>query len=521
MKSEIIQLSQHGFKPLADLEIMSRARTFAAGAAVLLASIFFFALIQWATPGIVGNDGYYHIKMAYLMRQEGLTPAFEALPFTILNSAAYYDHHLLFHLFLAPFATVDPAVDGGAALTQGAKIATVILPALAVVAVWWLLRAQKVPFPALWAIALFVVSEAFLYRMSMVRAQSGALLLLVLGLHCLLTGRYRLLAVLGFVFVWFYNAFPLLLVLVGVYTAAIWLLERRVVWPAIGFTVLGIGLGLIINPYFPENLTFIAGHLLPKVGQGSIPVGNEWSPYQTWTLVENSGFALAAFLLGVLALSWRRERIDRASLVALGLVVVFGFALFKSRRFVEYFPPFVLIFTAFSSAPLIREWQQRLRKHNLTKQIAVMTLAVVAMAFALTVTIRDARELIAHSKPADQYAAAMLWLRDKASPGDVIFQTDWDDFTRQYFYFDQARYINGLDPTFMQQYDADLYEIWVDITRGRIDAPGELIRDRFGAKYVFSDLQHKAFIHVVEVDQMLSEVYKDEFAVIYSVRTDP
>ena len=117
-------------------------------AAVLLAAVALFAVIQWATPGIVGNDGYYHIKMAYLMRQEGLKPAFDALPLTILNPADYYDHHLLFHLFLTPFAPTDPAADGGAALTQGAKLATVLLPALAVVAVWWLLRGQRVPFAA-------------------------------------------------------------------------------------------------------------------------------------------------------------------------------------------------------------------------------------------------------------------------------------------------------------------------------------------------------------------------------------
>jgi len=81
-----------------------------------------------------------------------LTTAFEALPDTILNAGAYYDHHLLFHLFLAPFAGVDPAVDGGAALTQGARIATVLLSAAAVVAVWWLLRGQRVPGAAAWGL---------------------------------------------------------------------------------------------------------------------------------------------------------------------------------------------------------------------------------------------------------------------------------------------------------------------------------------------------------------------------------
>ena len=288
--------------------------------ALFLLAAALFALIQWATPGIVGNDGYYHIKMAQLIRQEGLKPPFNALPYTILNAADYYDHHLLFHLLLVPFAATDPAADGGAALTQGAKMATVLLPALAVVAVWWLLRGQRVPYAAAWSLGLFAVSEAFLYRMSMVRAQSGAVIILVLAIHWLLTGRHKALAPLGFVFVWFYNAFPLLLVVAGVYVVAVFLLERRVAWAALLYPLLGIALGVIVNPYFPENVVFIVGHLLPKVGESAVPVGNEWSPYESWTLVQNSGAALAAVLVGALALGWREERIDLASLVGLCLL---------------------------------------------------------------------------------------------------------------------------------------------------------------------------------------------------------
>ncbi len=262
--------------------------------AVTLLALFIalFALIQFATPGLAGNDGYYHVKMGYLIREEGLKPAFSALPHTILNEEAYYDHHLLYHLYLALFAAVDPAVDGGLQLTQGAKLASILLPALAFLAIWWLLRAQQVPWPALWALALFAISEAFLYRMSMPRAQSGSLLILVLGLHWLLNGRYRLLLPLGFLYVWFYNAFPLLLVMAGVYIIATWLLERRIAWRAFVYPAAGIALGLLINPYFPQNVTFIAGHLLPKVGESATRVGNEWTPYRTWTIVENSGLAL-------------------------------------------------------------------------------------------------------------------------------------------------------------------------------------------------------------------------------------
>jgi hypothetical protein len=55
----------------------------------------------------------------------------------------------------------------------------------------------------------------------------------------------------------------------------------------------------------------------------TIAIGNEWYPCETWTVVGNSGIALAAWVLGALALGWRERRIDRPMLTALLLSVAF------------------------------------------------------------------------------------------------------------------------------------------------------------------------------------------------------
>ena len=55
------------------------------GLALFTVFILGLGLIQFATPNLVGNDGYYHIKMAYILRTEGLKPAFDWLPLTVLN----------------------------------------------------------------------------------------------------------------------------------------------------------------------------------------------------------------------------------------------------------------------------------------------------------------------------------------------------------------------------------------------------------------------------------------------------
>ncbi len=469
-----------------------------------------FAFVQFGTPALADNDGFYHLRMAALIRQYGLRVPFTWLPLSILNQTAFYDHHLLYHVYLSLFASGSDQ-----AMLVAAKWASVFMPAAAFVSIWWLLRGQRVRYASIWALGLFAVSEAFLYRMSMPRAQSASLLALALGLHLLLQRKFVWLIPLGFLYVWLYDAFPLLIVSAIVYAGAAFLTERQIKWKAVIYPGVGVALGLIVNPYFPQNVAFIVNHLVPKIGELGISVGNEWYPYDTWTLIENSGFALAAFLGGVFALGWRGKKFDRATLTAFLLAIFFGLLMFKSRRFIEYFPAFALIFAALSvervvdSAAQAGDWRY-------PRRYPIGLLAILIA--PLIITLTQARSVMAdQSKPAETYAAASYWLAQHATPGALIFQTDWDDFPRLFFYNPANVYTIGLDPTYMQRYDAALYDDWVKITQGKVERPSAQIRSRFGGEYVITDLQHTAFLEQAKNDPALKEVFRDKYAVVFEV----
>jgi hypothetical protein len=506
-----LPVSRGAAREAAGKRLSGRVQLLLGGTLLFAAFVGLFALIQFATPGLAGNDGYYHIKMAQLIRQHEITPPFVWLPMSILSPEAYYDHHFLYHLYLALFVPRSSLAATPDTLILRAKIASVLMPALAFMAIWWLLRKRGVRWAWLWALGLFAASDAFLYRMSMPRAQSASLLFLVIGAHWLLERRYRLLLLLGFLYVWLYNAFPLLLIVALVYAVAVLIVERRLEWRPVVAVAVGIGLGILINPYFPQNVNFIVSHILPKIGETGSQVGNEWSAYQTWTLVENSGGALLLFLAGVFALGWREKRFDVATLFAFGLVVVFGVMAFKSRRFIEYFPAFALIFAALSVSPLIKELELRWPRWVVAAGL------VLLLSFPLARNVLRGREALARSGPADQYADAAAWLAENAPPGSLVFQTDWDDFPRLFFFNTSQVYTIGLDVTYMQLYSADLYDEWVDITRGEVEQPGSVIASRFDASYVFSDLKHGDFIDEAHADPVLSEVYRDDDAVIFEV----
>jgi hypothetical protein len=479
--------------------------------------IFFFAgmaLVQFATPDLPDNDGFYHIKLAWLMRTESLKPNFPWLPLSILNEGEFYDHHFLFHVALIPFTFGD--------LLVGAKWAAVTFSAISLLSIWYLFYRQKIPAAWLWALGLLGISDAFLYRMSITRAQSLSLAVLALGLAWILEGKYKHLAVLSFLYVWMYDAFPLILAIAGLHFLAVLLMEHRLEFRPLLWAGIGIGAGLIINPYFPNNLIFTWHHLLPKLQDAtSVNVGNEWYPYDTNQLLENSLPALIAFVSGAMALGLAGRKMDLRTTTSFLIALLFGLMLFKARRFVEYFPPFALIFSAFAWAPLFGVERQPVASASkllagLQTNLPIILLTV-AVSVGMVKTIPVTQERLSQSKPYDLYEGASAWLVHNTSAGERVFQTDWDDFPRLFFYNTHNTYLAGLDPTYLQLYDRDLYDVWVQITRGNIEQPSQIILTRFSARYIHTDLDHGSFLRQAADDPGLVEVYRDGQSVIFEV----
>ena len=142
---------------------------------------------------------------------------------------------------------------------------------------------------------------------------------------------------------------------------------------------------------------------------------------------------------------------------------------------------------------------------------------IAALAAPLLITLTQAREAMAGSKPPDLYAGASAWLKQHTPPGSLVFQTDWDDFTRLFFYNTSNIYTIGLDPTYLELYDAGLYDEWVKITQGKVEQPSRAIRKRFGGEFVLSDLKHEGFLKRAGADPGLQEVYRDTYAVVFDV----
>ena len=511
--------------------------------AIAIAVIFWW--LQYSTRAICCGDfdGYYHIKWARMLwdnlRAGHFPPAFPWLPLTTLNPRDYVDHHLLFHIILIPFTWFRD-------LQTGAKVAAILFASLAVFSCYWLIVRYEIRYRLIWLLALLACSAPFLYRMNMAKAPPFAIIFLVIGTYLLFEGKHWLLLPLTFIFAATYDMFVLLIVATVIWTIVIGWTEERFEWRPLAWVGLGSVLGLVINPYFPHNLYLFYEHASVKITANDFAtkVGQEWYPYDTREFLINCAVALVAMLVGYIAFDGSDRKRSQRPLYFLILSTVLLVMTARWKRFAEYFPPFAILFAAFT---LENFWRERAVFTHLpddvmedlqpfldrqaaapakesgndeTWRLIKAVFVALALGAALFANVyRTARD-IGESDPRDYYAKGAAWMRANIPPGERIFNTDWDDFPRLYYYDPTHFYTSGLDPTYLLDQNPELSKLYDRITTGEEEDPGPLIRDRFGSRWVFSDNtnDHDGFFDNALRSGWFDKVYEDGDCSVFHIR---
>ncbi len=492
--------------------------------------------LQFSTNAICCGDfdGYYHVRWSRMLwdalKANSFPPIFVWLPLTTLDPARYVDHHLLFHFFQIPFTWFHD-------LRLGGKVASTIFAAVALFSCYWLLVQQRIRYSLVWLVALLACSAPFLYRLNMAKAPPFAIIYLVVAVYLLFKRKYWPLIPLGFVFTLTYDMFVLLVVLAFFWTIVIAWTEQKIEWRPLLWVGIGVAAGLVINPYFPKNLMLFYEHLRMKIRASDYPikVGGEWYPYDSWEFLMNSAVAVVAMLVGYLAFDASDRKRAHQPLLLLLFATTLMLMTARWKRIAEYWPPFAVMFAAFSLQPWLQgarstftrlpndvldellpyldrhEPEEAAKVTDRNERWGLMVAAAVAIVLALPLffnlraTIRD----IASSEPHDYYQAGAEWMRTNIPSGQIIFNTDWDDFPRLFYYNPTHNYVSGLDPTYLYDKDPSLSKLYERITLGDESDPGPLIRDRFRARYVFTDNGHDKFYNNAIESGWFEIVYED------------
>jgi len=445
-------------------------------------------------------DGYYHIQWSHLLWEglrHGHLPAFTWLPLTTLNASRYADQHFLYHLLLIPFTWF-------ADLRRGAKLGTMFFASAAVLSLYWLVLRYRIRYPLLWLLALLACSWSFYIRLSMTRASSLSILFIVAGIFLLLERKYAWLGPAAFLYVWTYNLFVILGVLVVIWAAVLCWSERRIEWRPILWTCLGTVVGFVIHPYFPRNARLFFEHLAAKSGSvsGQPVVGFEWYSLPAWQFLSSALVACAAMVVGYIAFgsALARSRGDRRSMQRPLLFLLFSSFLLlitlRFARFMEYWPPFAILFAAFTlenlwlnkpiSPPALAENKQEADATASYQPdgLSWITLGsvVILLSAALVYNLRMTRTtIVTATKGPSHYQAAAAWIRANIPPDALIYDVNWSDFPKLFFYDTSHRYVAGLDPIYLLDQHPELSRLTDRLSHGAEPDPAAAIWTQFAA----------------------------------------
>ncbi len=526
----------------------------------LIAAAMVLGYLQFRTEAICCGDwdGYYHIRWSALLWESlssgGGLPVFNWLPLTVLNPTHYNDHHFLFHLAQIPFLWFFEPV-------MAAKVAAVVFGTLAVFSVYWLLYRYDIDYLLVWFGAILTCANMFYYRMNMAKAPPLTIIFTVAGIYFLFERKYVWLLPLMFAFVWTYSLFPLLWIAAIIWTIIIAWNERRFEWRPIAYTTAGMVAGNIINPYFPANLYLFWEHAYTKIKVGSdfaVAVGGEWYPYTGMELLTHFPVAMLAMLLGYIFFMPRGGKLPEKATFFLMFVSILLAAQFRSKRFAEYFPPFAVLFFAFSlqafrkahTVELPEDFKRDIEPFldvdkpkagrdtwGIVREASAWTIGIVLGIYFLFNMIgfhkfgieqEGLAETIRGNEVNDRYRRSMEWAtgvdangKENIPAGERIFNANWDDFPKLFFFNQKHQYVYGLDPNYLYSENPDLYKLLLDITSGKTDDAGPLIREKFGANYVFTDgKENDEMVAKLLASGWADVVYDDEEGRILKIRAE-
>lgn len=491
-------------------------------AEVFLVTLFcggLMAHLQFLTPHVPDGDSFFHMKVARLMRESGGPLVdFPWNQYSVFKEH-FSDSSFLFHVLLIPF-TFMPGDEAPI------KWAAVVMGTLFFTSFFLFLRLNGCRFPALWMVLLVASGGLFLYRLLMARGYVLSMTLAIWGVHALLNDRRRLLFVVSFLYPLSYTAFQIMLFLAGFQVGVLYFRRDVRSLSPIGIVAAGCFLGLLVHPNFPHDFCLwwvqnVRVLYLKWVSGEPVPFGAELYAPTLEIIFRSTTTLVAILLMGYLvALVSTRERSDETMFLFLASTF-FGILTMQSRRFVEYWAPLTVAFGAFLTRDLLAGLDlMKAALENPTRFWRLVTTCTLVAGGLMVHSYLEIREDFARQGGSEVRAIAQ-WLEKNTPANSVVFTCDWDDFPELFYWNHHNRYLVSLDPTFLYDFDRQVWKKWKEVVDARVTDLYEPIRRDFGSRHVFCTKDMQPFIQRADLDPRFTKVLQTQDAVLYELGDNP
>ncbi|MBI2459504.1 MAG: hypothetical protein HYV53_03055 [Parcubacteria group bacterium] len=439
---------------------------------VFLAFFIVFFIIQLSISGFFSfDDPYYHAKHSALMVETGnLTLIRPWLKFHFLNYAPtdpWWGFHLAQALFIKFFNIII-----------GTKILSSILAALVFAVFYFILKKQSVRSPLLWTGLYFSTSALLLNRLLLERPFLLALSVLPLTFYYCSRKKYFYLFLLSLFYALFYNQAPLAVLLAVTYSTVQYFTKKIADLKIIIFSAAGLMAGFLFHPHSLNYIYIVAviffQIIFLKFAGVDLSVGSEiQTPGFSYFLAAN--FLAVIFYLLAVVIFWSIKEIRSGEKAAVNyFLFLYSFFWFFVTlilpRGVEYWLPLGWIFIAFIFNDFYGSSEYTEIKNFLVNRLNLKVLTFFAAGF-LTVIIfynYSTVYLSIYSQNRDSWPADLAqandWLKTNTSAGSMVFYNNWGMWPLMFYYNDHNQYVVGIDPTFLYEYDHQLFWLWKNIS---------------------------------------------------------
>lgn len=476
----------------------------------------YFGAFLWTIAGFIvlynsnslpGVDVYFHIRLSEIMKTNGVV--LESFPWTTYSvwNNNFFDKDWLFHVYLIPFLSLGSIT--------GAKTALLFLIFINGIAWGMLSKALKNKYIFLTLTLILLCSGyAFLGRLLLLRSHLFSIFFLAISLIYIVKKKRISLTILSILYCLTYTGswqiipialiFDLVEILRNSYELS-WDQKSKkynikdvfkyiplqikqhnfiFIW-----ALLGILIGTLINPYYPNNISggFLQNIMVLKnswLGNSgtSIRMGDELYALSTIKIFTVYLPTIIIMISGIFYLINCRHNRLSYKLITFGLLSVGYFTLtLITQKFTDYFVPITIIFVALcvQNATIL----------NKTFRIISASVIILILLFFGYYSICRLRKDTVRKYP--EYSGATNWLnrnievKDNDIPNKTIFTANWSVTPLLFYGSPQFKYLVFLEPYFMYSYSPEKYKIWKNISEGKTLFPAIKIKREFNSDIVF------------------------------------
>lgn len=429
-----------------------------------------FAVVQLLRVSRPDPEAAFHVSVAQAYLSSGWMSEFPWMHGTWL-AHQFVDPYWLTHWLTIPVLVVLPDP------VQALKLIEVLAATATVYCLAITLKRFGVASAYGWALGSLALTPTAAIRIAAYRGTTLFTILWILFLVEVVRSRPKIVFGLSWIAVYLYTGFPLLPLSAVAFSLAVALSESRLEWKTTVASVLGMGAGLIVNPFFPGHFRFYRDDFVDSILQdGLIPgvtISSEWVSLAGFDLVKLAAIPLLLTTFTGLIVGARGRKLSLEALFGWILSAILLLFTARSIKFLDYAQ--LAVWLAFAlSWPAIRA-ELRWGKLALVGVVGVIGAMNLRAAHGHLLALQKGQPAISEFQTLGDF------LRQNTSNHEPVV-APWEDFPLLFMTNPHNTYPVGLNPNYLRRTDEKRFAAYAYLYAGAFQDPNVAIAQFFDAR---------------------------------------